>query len=886
MSRTLPADILLAIVRSPDALTARLSRRRAETPEPAGGDVPSAASLYDVQEIPLASAAQRHRSSELTAAWDRLAAAAPEGPRMLADLLLVLLSTVPPIRRPVVAPLRLKRAPKPIQATAAHPRAFKGTHVKPPKTPAPAPCDLRAHLCVEANTQRLLDALWPRRIEAAHRLQGWGIDRARLDRLTSTARPPVEPYVAFHHEDAARTRLGAAFVARVLPSLRGAPWPLVRRAAALHERLRLSEDDALAALAARVLHAAPPDRGLAWWSVLECLPPERRRVFLAQLLETGASDEDPGAVPRAVWIDVGHHAAPERYERWLEVVLQALSKRQNIVYLATGIRFAAQHEPDARLHRVGDAPDFDAHTAELIERLLPASWDGGDLLSLWATCGAVPAFASHLRQTDWTRFSREQTEHLLRFFMRLPWSRFGVGGVSPRHWRALRASLGPLESRILEVPPAYTSQYLHVLGEILGGMSTPAQIADRFPRAINLCARLNRPPFSEEGNLAWAIRNLLKLPEPERRQVMDAPDSSFLRLDKASRRENDATLIAWGLSGLVERAPRLVADALVAAPGTLFRTARQLGVFSWELRRELVASCVDGPAFAEDLETRPIEELVAFFTAAPAPAGEAVPRALREHLDGQRVLTPAQIERHTRVVREALPSLRLAVIRAAAAERLAASVGTREAHRETLSALAFLPSAEENRRGLRRFLRAHLNGDDDYLLQHAATRGWARRHPRVDLGLWTRGPIRQVALKGVGNAVLRVENDPLEVLKMGTYVGSCVGLGGDFSSSAAAVLLDVNKQVVYARDARGRVLARQLLAISDDDHLVAFRVYPASTSVELQRHFDAYDRAFAEALGILRLPDMTDYTIENVLSHDWWDDMPWDAAARKALRSS
>jgi len=53
--------------------------------------------------------------------------------------------------------------------------------------------------------------------------------------------------------------------------------------------------------------------------------------------------------------------------------------------------------------------------------------------------------------------------------------------------------------------------------------------------------------------------------------------------------------------------------------------------------------------------------------------------------------------------------------------------------------------------------------------------------------------------------------------------------------SAAAVVLDVNKQVVYARNRRGSVIARQLLALSEDDRLVAYDVYPRSTPGPVKR---------------------------------------------------
>ena len=88
---------------------------------------------------------------------------------------------------------------------------------------------------------------------------------------------------------------------------------------------------------------------------------------------------------------------------------------------------------------------------------------------------------------------------------------------------------------------------------------------------------------------------------------------------------------------------------------------------------------------------------------------------------------------------------------------------------------------------------------------------------------------------------------------MGTYVGSCLGLGGGFSYSAAAALLDINKQVLYARNEQGAVIARQLLAISDKDELVPFAVYPESAAPSVQRAFDRYDTELASALGIARV---------------------------------
>jgi hypothetical protein len=123
-----------------------------------------------------------------------------------------------------------------------------------------------------------------------------------------------------------------------------------------------------------------------------------------------------------------------------------------------------------------------------------------------------------------------------------------------------------------------------------------------------------------------------------------------------------------------------------------------------------------------------------------------------------------------------------------------------------------------------------------------------------------------------------VEPDPLEALKLGTYVGTCLGRGGNLEYSAAAVVLDVNKQVVYARDRRGSVVGRQLLAISEADELVCFAVYGTARVDLLEPLFRDHDRAFASRLGLALFGGSAaaeHYEIATILSRAWWDDLPW-----------
>jgi hypothetical protein len=456
------------------------------------------------------------------------------------------------------------------------------------------------------------------------------------------------------------------------------------------------------------------------------------------------------------------------------------------------------------------------------------------------------------------------------------------GRFQLERWRAIAAHLSRLEARVREVPAAYTDQYLNDVGAMLSGMGMEktAAIRERFPLAIDLLARVSRPPFNPDGDAARSLGNLLKLRDPQRRRVLHATDAAFLTLDKACRRSNAASLIAWGLSSLVDGLPDLVSEAFGPATGPLIRTARHLGVLSWAARAQLVGHCARLPIFERRVGEMALPEIVSTIRATGVTEGASViPRALADHLAGRRQLSPAQIGRHLESLRAALPSCRLAVLRSAVDTQLARAVGSEHVDREAMAALALLQDAERNRRGLRRFLRALLNGDTDHLIGHPATQGWARRHPRIDLSVWTRGMDVRVDTEDDREVVIRLEQDALEVLKMGTYVGSCLGLGGGHAYSAAAALLDVNKQVLYARDPHGTVIARQLVAISDDDQLVPFSVYPQSAPSWLQLAFDEYDTKLAAALGISRINPTQAYDVENVLSHDWWDDGAWDPGA-------
>jgi hypothetical protein len=114
---------------------------------------------------------------------------------------------------------------------------------------------------------------------------------------------------------------------------------------------------------------------------------------------------------------------------------------------------------------------------------------------------------------------------------------------------------------------------------------------------------------------------------------------------------------------------------------------------------------------------------------------------------------------------------------------------------------------------------------------------------------------------------------------MGTAVRSCLSLGSCNAFSAAANALDANKLVVRARTAAGKMIGRQLLAISRENRLVCFSPYPRNLAPAVLRFFQDYDEVLASHLGI-PLQRTREYAVESLVATEWYDDGLWDRFER------
>ena len=647
----------------------------------------------------------------------------------------------------------------------------------------------------------------------------------------------VRPYLLTRrHTELVLARLDAAMPAdgfepglAMLPMLRGkAELATIARALELHTRPELR--------AAMIGIGDAP----GWWSHVLAHDPEQR-LEVAQLVSASGVATLPAFEPELA----ARIARLSGEQQW--AIYQGLREGASSAYIGAGISLEAidwQKVPPGRV-------DVTALVEQVVSRLAlgHGSW-------LWRLCGEYPVMIELLESDAFAALAPAAAGWLLWIAARVGWEE-----VYPPECRALILDLPRFAERARRVTAAYQQKLVKDLCLIhLWASLNDADIEATLVACSEICVRLAAPPFSTESRLASVYPLIVDV-----RAVVAAPDASWIALEEACKRFNQERLVMAGLDCLAEVAPELLSTTFSTSPGALVQTAGSLAALSFPEAATLLAP------LATPIPARSLAELCDFIAPIAAAGGpNPIRRALREHLDGTRLLSDEQLRgHHERIVAE-LGVVRLAAVRQAVDRVLAARIGSAQVAPPMRHALSMLHRVRANRRPLTRMLEAIAAGDASWRRRHPRSQEWLARHPALDVELWTTGIELRGELPDIGEVRLAIEQDPLEALKLGTYVGTCLGQGGAYEHGAAAAALDLNKQVVYARDARGAVVARQLLAISEADQLVCFEVYGSRAANTL---FRAFDRAFADRLG-LPISDGT-YTIATLLSQTWVDDGAW-----------
>ena len=149
------------------------------------------------------------------------------------------------------------------------------------------------------------------------------------------------------------------------------------------------------------------------------------------------------------------------------------------------------------------------------------------------------------------------------------------------------------------------------------------------------------------------------------------------------------------------------------------------------------------------------------------------------------------------------------------------------------------------------------------------------RNLGVDVRPWLNTYSRSCVGQNGRKVELAIERDPLEIFQMGAHFQTCLSPGGDKFFSVFAIAADINKHVVYARDASRAVVGRCILALTDEGRVLTF--YPYCHDVKLG--FDNMIVEFAQELaGKMKTHVVGRGAVRCLVAPRWYDDEPVDVS--------
>jgi len=129
----------------------------------------------------------------------------------------------------------------------------------------------------------------------------------------------------------------------------------------------------------------------------------------------------------------------------------------------------------------------------------------------------------------------------------------------------------------------------------------------------------------------------------------------------------------------------------------------------------------------------------------------------------------------------------------------------------------------------------------------------------------------------VGGNQYRIEvaHDPFQVFLMGTLFSTCLAQDGCNEMSVLANAAHANKQVIYVRDDKNKVVARKLIAMSRENGLLGYNLYVQSNVFETDKDLEqlklkvlSYCNQIAIQVGLKLSNDGSPMG----LGHFWYDD--------------
>lgn len=896
---------LIAVYRRSDGLFGLLSKRRNEFVPPDSNSQtmetdadPFFETLLPIQELPSEQLPDRN---ELLNSWEKISEVETLDQDALTNVIHICFGTVidPEIGSSVL-PKKDRPTPRKILKSPAHPRGFIGTKYKPPKASRISSRDLRPLICSPREQGELfkeLAHLFPANYSL---LQGTGIPEKTLKKLLQVERIQSDPYHWQWHS----LSLGK-INSLPIPFQKYLLWPVRWRwdnftsLLSYYWSLGLSENKPLRRAISHLLAVENTPSILPWLQLLVAQCPERRLRLVELFIHSEVLENELNEKDLSLFQEISSCSDDGIfYHRFYRALLAQKEiydcqwhdddyVSANISALTKAFDLADQYQPDTNFDKfwayqyslektmtTEPVINFMAYIDDCSEIY---SWEKSHFaVDLWERCLFFPGFHELLGRLPWNMLPPEPGFRFCRNLVNLLRIEESYDELQQR-WTLVSSQAHLMFQLVVDTGPSFREKVVLNYAEVLWELSLE-ELKKAIPRLLDLLTRITKLPFEAKGQSNLVYEVPLRLKDDNWRAFFNAEDKSFLSLERRCQRKNDAMLIAKGLHTLQSQDSPTLVNAFKYAPNALFKTMKILGALSTEERTRCLQKVQDHPLWNYQSTTLRIDQLVILVDSIELSSGKnPVRKKLRDYLSGKVALTDRQISGHFARLENAIPQLKMELLETTVIERLTGSFDREYPNKRERHALLMQEPASEHRRALRKVIHQYFQGNRDYLSRHPINQNWLAMHPKIDSKIWLDGLKKVDQVSGIGAVHLTLESDPLEVLQLGTHMGTCLGLGGSQAHSAAAIMLDINKQVIFAR-VSDSIIARQVLTISEDDTLICFEVYPKNSSAAIKALFRDYDQEFAREMGIPieEYETASEDKIELLIASNWWYDYAWD----------